>query len=137
MSKYTTDSESESDSLSYYDELSQHYTFDCKENNVVCDCYCYKSACHCDVKYIPQKKIYDVATKMIENDQIALCYVFGNGPFTFNDNCGDEDDVFVCLYGSDINLDRKYGHNFEKILRLGSNEKGWYDTLVVVTRCHH
>lgn len=120
------------------EKLEKYYINNCKENNVKGECgrECCSDECHCKPTYIPQKIIYDVAIDLIKRQQLALCYKFGDGPFTFYDNCGDEDDVFIFLSDSRLDLERKFGHNFTKDLYLGSEEKGWYHALTVVTRCH-
>jgi len=128
------------------ENLKKYFTVDCEENNVKCECECdcnyrryddeYKKECRCEFKYMPQQTIYNIAMKLIESGQLAFCYKFGDGPFTFYDNNGDEDDVFIFKSDSRIDLERNFGHNFEKELLLGSKEKGWYSALTVVTRCH-
>ena len=115
------------------ENLEKYYTPDCKDNNVNRNSGNYEQ-----IKYIPQKEIYDIAVKLIENDQFAMCYKFGHGPFCFMDNGGDEDYTFVYKPNLEIyQLDHAYSsQNFSKNLYLGSEKKGWYCALTVVTYCH-
>jgi len=113
--------------------LRRYYTSDCKDNNVNRD---YPK--NEQIKYISQDLIYDVAVEMIEREQIATCYKFGDGPFGFSDNGGDEDYTFVYKPDCEIyQLDQAYSsQSFTKYLYLGSEKKGWYHALTVVTYCH-